>query len=1056
MHTKFLRRIISFGITLTMVLPVWSGRAEGGTYKFSPLESSTVLTEGCDAVSFEGTSVHNWNDWFITGVAEKTASATLVKDPASTQTFDNSNKVIKMARTEVTSANPEAGIQRIRKNLVNNGTLAGLEGKIKTEVKLYPNLSDKSKLAIYLRNDSGGLYTEGGAFAVLTLRAGNIYTEGKNGGGNTIVSAYPASGWFTLGIVSDEGSNTFDIYINGLKINSEAMAFYGDYKTDPDMTKLSQIGFDIRRDSTTAGTWYLDDLSVKTLKTDITGDGNILESPYWATAFSEDFQEETYLSGQSAINLRTEEGLGNWKVVNFLDTDRKQESRLKLEDSTGEKSLQITRTAAGDFVERPYWLLQKTNGTLEKVNGKILLGFTFITNSNKNETKVEYAVLDNSGKPIVNLGFWGTNIVNIANSEYSVIATGAYGSWTDLVYNILLDTGTRTYDVYYQGTKVNAEPIPFAGGTDKALAADNGCISQMYFGMMRANTASSWLLVDNLFVKQYSEYGDSLWDNAFSDDLESASSYGKSVHGTKNWVISNATNSQSLNTTYERDSLISYNNLIKVSRKSLSDTDESAVKTVSQTPLEGFIITKVKLKTPAFGGDFTVKLLDGNNIEAAQAFINNKGKIVVDGTETAALAENTWLELAIAVNTDTNKYYVYADGQQLNSAGINIPAEAAGISKIMFNYTGFAGEWYVDDIYVGRGFAGEYKISDAAFMTSNGEFAPYPTDGGSLSMVTLYKGREVDCSARIIAALYNKKDENILDLRTAEIDKNLPVGSEIYVNLSLDMPLENAKDYTVKIFLWDISQARPVTDVYHCDENEVINIYVASDSTAATYTNWNYPMTGWGQVLGNYYNHEKVAVQNHATSGRSAKSFIYEGRLKTIFDEIGGGDYLFIQFGHNDQKASEPYLYAEASTAYKAYLTAYIEGALMRGANPVLVTPPVRRYFAADGTVSNSLLTYPDEMRNLAGELGVPLIDLNTMSKALVEGLGAEGSKEIYMYINPRDERYINDPEFANSNFNKGTATEDLTHFNKFGANLLAELISGETENLYIGNYLNK
>ena len=105
-----------------------------------------------------------------------------------------------------------------------------------------------------------------------------------------------------------------------------------------------------------------------------------------------------------------------------------------------------------------------------------------------------------------------------------------------------------------------------------------------------------------------------------------------------------------------------------------------------------------------------------------------------------------------------------------------------------------------------------------------------------------------------------------------------------------------------------------------------------------------YPETGWGQVFQNYFD-SKVKVSNHAVNGRSSKSFIDEGRWKTVLDSLKQGDYVFIQFEHNDEKADKPAVYADASSAYKKNLEKYIVETRVKGATPILLTSIVRRKF---------------------------------------------------------------------------------------------------------------
>ncbi|TDL39698.1 rhamnogalacturonan acetylesterase [Arthrobacter nitrophenolicus] len=191
-------------------------------------------------------------------------------------------------------------------------------------------------------------------------------------------------------------------------------------------------------------------------------------------------------------------------------------------------------------------------------------------------------------------------------------------------------------------------------------------------------------------------------------------------------------------------------------------------------------------------------------------------------------------------------------------------------------------------------------------------------------------------------------------------------------------------------------------------------IYIAGDSTAAPKRLGVAPEVGWGMGMP-YYVTPRIAVQNHARSGRSSKSFVDEGRLATIWATIKPGDVLVAQFGHNDQKSQDSTLYTEPWTTYQDYLRLYIDGARSRGAIPVLATSAERRRFDRDGNAYQSHGEYPDAMRALAASAGVPLIDVHAQSFALWQQLGPEETKKYFLYTDDgrRDNTHFNAPGAA-------------------------------------------
>ncbi|GAA4797970.1 rhamnogalacturonan acetylesterase [Streptomyces ziwulingensis] len=199
-------------------------------------------------------------------------------------------------------------------------------------------------------------------------------------------------------------------------------------------------------------------------------------------------------------------------------------------------------------------------------------------------------------------------------------------------------------------------------------------------------------------------------------------------------------------------------------------------------------------------------------------------------------------------------------------------------------------------------------------------------------------------------------------------------------------------------------------------------LHLAGDSTAAQKYADAAPETGWGTALP-FFLRAGLTVANHAVNGRSAKSFVDEGRLAAVLAEIRPGDLLLVQFAHNDEKTEDPARYTEPWTTYQQYLRRYVDGARARGARPVLATPVERRRFDAAGTALASHGEYPAAMRALAAGEGVALLDVQALSLALWQRLGAEGTKTYFNW----------------------TATEqDNTHFNPPGAIEVARLVVRE------------
>jgi len=220
-----------------------------------------------------------------------------------------------------------------------------------------------------------------------------------------------------------------------------------------------------------------------------------------------------------------------------------------------------------------------------------------------------------------------------------------------------------------------------------------------------------------------------------------------------------------------------------------------------------------------------------------------------------------------------------------------------------------------------------------------------------------------------------------------------------------------------------------------CTSSKLITVYTIGDSTMANKKAEVYPETGWGQVFQTYFN-SKVKVSNHAVNGRSSKSFIDEGRWKTVLDSLKRGDYVFIQFGHNDEKIDKPAVYADASSTYKQNLEKYIVETRAKGATPILLTSIVRRKFDQTGKLIDTHGKYPDAVRELASNLKVRFIDMELLTKTLINSLGDEPSKKLYLWTAPD----IKFPE----------GRKDDTHLCIEGARTFAGLVAGEVAKMKI------
>ncbi|MBL7817780.1 MAG: right-handed parallel beta-helix repeat-containing protein [Saprospiraceae bacterium] len=204
-------------------------------------------------------------------------------------------------------------------------------------------------------------------------------------------------------------------------------------------------------------------------------------------------------------------------------------------------------------------------------------------------------------------------------------------------------------------------------------------------------------------------------------------------------------------------------------------------------------------------------------------------------------------------------------------------------------------------------------------------------------------------------------------------------------------------------------------------------VFLCGDSTMANKALIDAPETGWGMVFPEFFT-DAVRIENHAVNGRSTKSFRTLGHWKGVMDKVKQGDYVVLQFGHNDQKEGDTTRYAAPQTDYKKNLTRFIEEIKAKGANPILATPVNRRKFDDKGVFVDQHGEYPSVVRALAKELHIPLLDMHQKSQKVIEAHGVEGSKNIFMHF--IGGYYLKHPK----------GIEDNTHFSRYGAELMASL----------------
>lgn len=339
-----------------------------------------------------------------------------------------------------------------------------------------------------------------------------------------------------------------------------------------------------------------------------------------------------------------------------------------------------------------------------------------------------------------------------------------------------------------------------------------------------------------------------------------------------------------------------------------------------------------------------------------------------------------------------------------------------GDDKVAPGHVGVARDAAYDPA-VGHGF--EPSPAGGPFLFSiavpEGDYRVTLELGGKTASDTTVKAESRRLMAERIVAKAGKTAtvDFVVNVRTAAL-KAPPPNAPGGVRVLLNPREEGSYNWDDKLTL-EFCGPAPAVRRLRVEPVTVPVVYLAGDSTV---TDQRFePGASWGQMLPRFFKPD-VSVANHAESGETLKSFLFEHRLDKLLSRIKPGDWMLIQFGHNDQKANWPQTYAEAATTYRDYLKAYIGEARRRGAKPVLVTSMHRRKFDAAGKIVNTHGDYPEAVRAVGRETGVPVIDLLTMSAAFYEALGPADAPKAF-----------------------GDGGKDATHHDNYGAYVLAECV---------------
>ena len=304
---------------------------------------------------------------------------------------------------------------------------------------------------------------------------------------------------------------------------------------------------------------------------------------------------------------------------------------------------------------------------------------------------------------------------------------------------------------------------------------------------------------------------------------------------------------------------------------------------------------------------------------------------------------------------------------------------------------------------------GNYKVTVTLGSKKNGGNTTVRAESRRLFLqnVETKKGEFKTCSF-----IVNKRNTTIL----------LPDGKTDYVHIKKRE--ETKMNWDDKLTIEVNGDAPAVSSIKIEPASDVPTLWLCGNSTVVDQD--EEPWASWGQMITRWFT-DQISVANYAESGETATSFIAAGRLKKIVSLMKPGDYIFMEFGHNDQKEKRP-----GSGAFYNYVYAlkhFVDEARAKGVTPIFVTPTQRRSFDKNGKIQETHADYPDAMRWMAKDLGIQLIELHDMTRTFYESMGVEESKHAFVHYP------------AHTYPGQTTAFADNTHFNPYGAFEISKMI---------------
>lgn len=886
--------------------------------------------------------------------------------------------------------------------------LVGTASNTGTATKSFTEQTGKQKISLRLNAQSAASsslkltlcgidVTLGLVSGIATVKAGTETMQGYyNDWDKVFVGAYPTNAWFELGVIVD-ADGKMDVFVDKNQVNSKKIS---------GTAGVSAISFAIEN----AGTWYADDLKTASCNETAEETANA-----WQTICSEDMGSGLLVSGSA---VRPGEQAATWRRNGIqywtqaaggssAPTTTYMSARYREASGDGYLALERRSISGSGTADWPYYNFKPAWNTVRSLGGKVKVSFSIrSTSHSSSDVRPRYfGLADKDGNDVLKLWVKGSNLwwSSTANKWIGSLKNGQ-----NLTLTVDYNAGKFTV---HSGT---AEIVGEGVGT---FNTTSGAPAKVFFGLEpTVTTTGDTTQIDNIVVSQWNEYAVAdLWTAGIGDDLEGNYADGIEFAKTSDWTPTGSV-------VWSVGGGVS---AVKV------EEGGSMQRTLGLQ--KGLVIFRAEVKSESGEQSITLKDYNNNATPNTLAAVTLKDGVLTAGGQEIANVGTDWFTLGIVLNTATGEYWLYNGETQLNETAVQGSASADVQYAIV---SAASGTVMMKSFAVSAGSdTAAYTIRDVVMKQGSGEYVNRVGNGVTVQEIKIAKSRDAG-AAKAIVAVY--KDKGLVKVETADLAGTYSVGSVITLPLGFTVS-EGEGDYSLKAFLWnDTETLQPLAAAY--EDNRKTQILVAGDSIAQTYTwYWHYPMTGYGQTLEAYLDTDKVSVNNFGKSGTSTSTFESMGLFDNVLYAGRSGDYVTIQFAHNDQGQNI------SLDTYKANLKSFVTRAKAKGLNPIFITSPVRNPHASVATLGE----YPTAMKAVATETGTPVVDLNTWSNETFGALTESQAALVYMHIKANDTRYFKKLDngeyvdnYSDSQYNKSTATTDDTHFTVYGAHLLSKEIA--------------